>query len=187
MRWPLFCFFIAAAFLVGVPVQARDAGWVPIPKEKWQPPLKPGEQPKTARATKRAITGDAAPGSSVYSKQKPVTEAELLEFCELLPRFRSWARQNHEEARPVVNARGEADISYSPQAAQWLRDNNFAPARFFCIMGKMASCLFIIAEGNDFGPARPKDMPKVQESEIALARRHLGELLTAGGVMAPIH
>lgn len=183
----LFCLLLTAVFLATAPAGAREAGWVPIPKEKWQPPLKPGEQPKVTRAMKRSIEGDAAPGASVYARQKPVTDDELLEFCGLLPKFRAWAKKNHEEAHPIVNAKGEADIRYSSKAAQWVKDNNFAPGRFFCIMGKMASCLFIIAEGNDLGAARPKDMPIVQESEIALARRHLGELLTAGGATSPIH
>lgn len=129
---------------------------------------------------------DKAPGDTVYSRQKPITEAELLEFCQLLPRFRAWGRQSGEEPTPIVNAKGEADIRYSPKAAKWLKSNNFGPARFFCIMGKMATCLFIIAEGNDLGSSRPKDMPTVQEAEIALARRHLGELLAAGGPAAPI-
>lgn len=181
-----FCLVLALALLIGMPSYARDAGWVPIPKEKWQPPKTTGKA-KITRASKKSVTEDAIVRSNVYAMQKPITEAELLEFCDVLPRFRSWARQNHEDAHPIVNAKGEADISYSPSAAQWVKNNNFAPARFFNIMGKMASCLFIIAEGNDLGAARPKDMPKVGDADIALARRHLGELLAAGGAPAPIH
>ena len=35
--------------------------------------------------------------------------------------------------------------------------------------------------------ARSKDMPEVSEGELALARRHLGTMLKAGGDVPPIN
>ena len=87
-----------------------------------------------------------APSSSanvnVYEKQPPVTDKELLDFLELLPQFRAWAK---------------------------------------------AAALSIVEEGNDMSGARSKDMPEVSEGELALARRHLGTMLKAGGDVPPIN
>lgn len=110
-----------------------------------------------------------------------------MAFIALLPRFRAWARQNHEEAHPIVTPQGKPDFIYSAKAAQWVKSQNFNPARFFCTMGRMATCLVIIEEGNDLQGTRPADMPQVDQAEVGMARRHLGELLTAGGSAAPIN
>ena len=59
------------------------------------------------------------------------------------------------------------------------------PARFFCVMGRLAAALVIVEEGNDMG-SRPADMPSVSNEELALTRRHIGTLLTAGGDAPPI-
>lgn len=179
---------LLALALLALPCQnglAREAGWVPLPEKPWQPPLKPGA-PDKARRPARAVPV-VQPGATVYEGQAPVTEAELKAFIVLLPRFRLWARRNHEEAHPIVNRQGQADFLYSAKAAQWVKDNNFNPVRFFCVMGRMAACLVIIEEGNDLQSNRPGDMPQVDQTEINLARRHLGELLTAGGSAAPIN
>lgn len=173
---------------LAAPVFSRDAGWVPLPDKPWQPPLRPGVPDKSKHVPKKAYqTKTAKPGATVYEGQAPVNEAELREFIALLPRFRTWARQNNEEAHPIVNAKGDADFLYSPKAAKWIGDNNFNPSRFFCVMGRMATCLVIIEEGNDLQGNRPRDMPQVDQAEVSLARRHLGELLAAGGSSAPIN
>ncbi len=48
-------------------------------------------------------------------------------------------------------------------------------------MGKMAAGLVIVEKGT-----RPPDMPEVTGPELELVRRHLGELLAAGGPPQPI-
>lgn len=169
-------FVIAFAILWAQTAFAREAGWVPVSREPYKPPYKSG----VPKAKQKAVrTPQVKKGATVYDRQPPVTEAELGAFIALLPRFRDWARQNHEEAHPIVNPDGQADFAYSPKAADWLASQGFAPARFFCVMGRMAAGVVIIEEGNDMQGARPKDMPVVDQQEIALARRHLGELLTA--------
>ena len=65
-------------------------------------------------ATRQAVV-------SVYDKQPPVTEKEVLGFVELLPRFRQWARDNKEEAHPV-RRKGRPDFLYSPEAAAWVKN-----------------------------------------------------------------
>ena len=54
-------------------------------------------------------------------------------------------------------------------------------------MGKMAAAMVIVEEGNDMQGMRPQDMPPVTPSELDLARRHMGELLKAGGPPQPIN
>ncbi len=186
MRLWRFAVFALLAMALGLPAYGREAGWAPLPDAPWQPPLKPGAPDRHRRPAQKAPQPQAHKGATVYEGQPPLTEAELMDFMALLPRFRAWARQNHEEAHPVINKQGNADFLYSLRAAQWVTANNFNPPRFFCAMGRMAACLAIIEEGNDFHSGRPGDMPKVDQSEISLARRHLGELLTAGGSAAPI-
>ena len=124
--------------------------------------------------------------ASVYEKQPPVTDKELLDFLELLPQFRTWAKSNSEEAHPILR-NGKADFLYSPNAAAWVQAHNWNPVRFFCVMGRMAAALSIVEEGNDMNGARSKDMPEVSEGELALARRHLGTMLKAGGDAPPIN
>lgn len=134
-------------------------------------------------AKKQADKAAQAP-ANVYAGQPAVTEKELLAFAELLPKFRAWARAGHEEAHPVVRA-GKADFLYSPNAAEWVTARGWQPARFFCVMGRLAAALVIVEEGNDMG-SRPADMPSVSGEELALTRRHLGTLLMAGGDAPPI-
>ena len=139
---------------------------------------------RSAKAAKAQATRATPATANVYAGQPAVTEKELLAFAEVLPRFRAWARDGHEEAHPVVRA-GKADFLYSPQAAEWVTAQGWQPARFFCVMGRLAAALVIVEEGNDMG-TRPADMPSVSPEELALARRHLGTLLTAGGDAPPI-
>ena len=73
-----------------------------------------------------------------------------------------------------------------PRAAEWVRGQGWEPVRFFCVMGRMAAALVIVEEGNDMSGTRPRDMPGVTEDELALARRHLGSMLKAGGDAPPI-
>lgn len=169
---------IAFALLWAQTGFAREAGWVPVSREPYKPQYK-SRVPKAKQSQKSVGAPQVKKGATVYDRQPPVTEAELGAFISLLPRFRDWAKQNHEEAHPIVNAAGQADFAYSPKAADWLASQGFAPVRFFCVMGRMAAGVVIIEEGNDMLGARPKDMPAVDQQEIALARRHLGELLTA--------
>lgn len=126
-----------------------------------------------------------ARAANVYSGQPAVTEKELLAFVELLPGFRAWAKEGHEEAHPVVR-NGKADFSYSPRAADWVKAQGWQPERFFCVMGRLAAALVIVEEGNDMRGTRPADMPSVSNEELALARRHMGVLLSAGGTAPPI-
>lgn len=165
------------------PVWARDAGWVPIPKEAYKPPLKPGASSARGAAKPRAAA-KSVKGSTVYDRQPPVTEQELTSFIALLPQFRAWARQSREDAHPIVNAAGQPDFQFSARAASWVKDHGFDPTRFFCVMGRMAAGLAIIEEGNDMPGARPMDMPSVDQQEVSLCRKHLGELLTAAGAHA---
>ena len=146
---------------------------------------------KAAKAPRKRSGGKKDEGgktegaqANVYAGQPPVTEKELLAFTELLPQFRAWAREGREEAHPVLRA-GKADFLYSPKAADWVTARGWQPARFFCVMGRLAAALVIVEEGNDMG-SRPADMPSVTNEELELARRHLGILLTAGGEAPPI-
>lgn len=122
--------------------------------------------------------------ASVYDNQPPVTDKELQQFLDILPQFRAWAKSGHEEAHPVLR-NGKADFLYSPQAARWVQTHRWDPVRFFCVMGRMAAALAIVEEGNDVH-VRAKDMPVVSEEELALARRHLGSILKAGGDVPPL-
>lgn len=156
----------------------RESGWVPV--ETFKPDVKSRVAPKTRpQANKQPAASAMEKGATVYDKQPLITETELSDFIVLLPQFRTWARRNHEEAHPIVNAAGKPDFKYSAKSADWLKARGFAPVRFFCIMGRMAAGVVIIEEGNDLPAARPADMPPVDSREVALARRHLGELLTA--------
>lgn len=139
----------------------------------------------TAEAA-RAAPKKAAPAPTVYDNQPPVTDKELIGFLEILPRFRAWAKENKEEAHPVLR-NGKADFLYSPQAAAWVESQGWNPLRFFSVMGRMAAALVIVEEGNDMSGTRPRDMPGVTEEELALARRHLGTMLKAGSDAPPIN
>lgn len=125
----------------------------------------------------------AVQAASVYDGQPAVTGRELDSFLETLPAFRSWMRQEKEEAHPVVR-NGRADFLYSPRAAAWLEAHGWNAGRFFCVMGRIAAALFIIEEGNDMRGSLPSDMPAVSPEELVLARRNLGLLLKAGGAPA---
>lgn len=131
-----------------------------------------------------ALAAKAGRTATVYDKQPPVTDKELLGFLELLPQFRAWAKSSNEEAHPVLR-NGKADFLYSAQAAAWVQGHGWVPARFFCVMGRMAAALVIVEEGNSQS-ARARDMPEVTDAELALARRHLGSLLRAGGDVPPV-
>lgn len=121
---------------------------------------------------------------TVYDKQGPVNEKELIRFLELLPQFRAWASARQEEAHPFLT-KGKPDFKYSTEAAGWIQKKGWDARRFFCVMGRMAAAVVVIEEGNDFKGTRPADMPTVSQKEIELARTHLAELLQAGGAAAP--
>ena len=168
------------------------AGRAPAPKAKAQKSASGQASRKASGAAKGASgraaksgTAEAQPATAnVYAGQPAVTEKELLAFANLLPQFRAWARTAHEEAHPVMRD-GKADFLYSPNAAEWVTAKGWQPARFFCVMGRLAAALVIVEEGNDMG-SRPADMPTVTNEELDLTRRHIGTLLTAGGDAPPI-
>ncbi len=133
----------------------------------------------TPPSAQRAYAVSRHAAVSVYDRQPPVTEKEVAAFVDILPRFRQWTRNNGEEAHPV-RRKGKPDFLYSSEAAAWVKREGWDPRRFFCVMGRMAAAVTILAEGNDM-PARPGDMPAVSKSELDLARVHMGSLLRAGG------
>ncbi|SDF89639.1 serine/threonine protein phosphatase [Desulfovibrio legallii] len=147
-------------------------------------PLPQGDLAFAAAAAPSKKSAPQKAALSVYEKQPPVTEKELLRFLDLLPQFRAWARAGNEEAHPILR-NNKADFLYSPQAAAWVQEKGWNPVRFFCVMGRMAAALAIVEEGNEMG-ARSRDMPDVAEEELALARKHLGSILKAGSSVPPI-
>ena len=148
--------------------------------------LAPGVAEAAQAPDAKKKTEQPAPKVNVYEKQPQVTDKELLDFLELLPQFRAWAKSNNEEAHPILR-NGKADFLYSPNAAAWVQEHKWNPVRFFCVMGRMAAALSIVEEGNDMSGSRSKDMPEVSDGELALARRHLGTMLKAGGDAPPIN
>ena len=136
--------------------------------------LDKGSRKKTEAPQKRQAAQEKRP--SVYDKQPVITDKELDRFLEILPQFRDWCRKNNENPRPVVRD-DRADFAYSKQAADWVSARAWRPERFFCVMGRLATALVIVEEGNDM--ARSRDMPDVPNEDIELARRHLGTILKA--------
>ena len=166
---------VIAALLVALPLVAFAPGVTEA-----------AQAPAAKKKTEQPAATSPSTNASVYDKQPPVTDKELLDFLELLPQFRTWAKGNNEEAHPILR-NGKADFLYSPSAAAWVQEHKWNPVRFFCVMGRMAAALSIVEEGNDMSGARSKDMPEVSEGELALARRHLGTMLKAGGDVPPIN
>lgn len=181
--------FAPAAALSATPQMeaAREgAGIDAAAAQEAAPAVRKGTKGRAARqrqAGKARKGAESAP--NVYAGQPAVTEKEVLAFVEILPRFRAWAREGHEEAHPVVRG-GKADFLYSPRAAEWVSGQGWQPARFFCVMGRLAAALVIVEEGNDMRGTRPADMPSVTPEELTLVRTHLGSLLAAGGDAPPI-
>ena len=162
---------------------AREAGWVRIDSPKEIARQRGADKPKAKKSQNlKKENGD----KTVYDNQPPVTEKEIAAFVAILPSFRAWARQNGENAHPMLNARGKPDFLYSGNAAKWVREHEFDPSRFFCIMGRMAAGVVIVEEGNDLNGTRPADMPPVAQEELGLVRKHMGSLLRAGGPAQPI-
>ena len=165
---------------------AREAGWAHI--ESPQEIARKNGLNKTKIIKKTTVTASKkiAKEKTVYDNQPPVTEREINAFVAILPRFRAWARKNGENAHPVLNIDGKPDFIYSGEAAKWVKEHEFDPPRFFCIMGRMAAGMVIVEEGNDFKGTRPADMPPVDKEELGLVRKHMGSLLHAGGPVQPI-
>ncbi len=197
MRYSFLPCLVFLLILLSFPssTQAREAGWVPLKDNNaanmripyTSRPLKATQKERQKKQQSlRELSDSSVKKLTVYANQPPVTEKELAPFMELLPRFRIWASKNGEEAHPIVSDNGEPDFLYSANAAQWVSSQNFEPSRFFCIMGRLAAGLVIVEEGNDYKGTRPADMPAVDPQEIALVRRHLGELLSAGGPPKPL-
>jgi hypothetical protein len=130
---------------------------------------------KTGEPQKRQAAQEKR--ASVYDKQPVIADKELERFLEILPQFRDWCRKNNENPRPVVRD-DKADFAYSKQAADWVNARAWRPERFFCVMGRLATALIIVEEGNDMAE-RSRDMPDVPNEDIELTRRHLGSILKA--------
>lgn len=180
----LLCMGLFLSGAVPLPASGTEAAWAAQASDK---PAKAKAEKKADRAKKgdRAKKANRA-AASVYDRQPPVTEKELLGFLDILPQFRAWAKAGNEEAHPVLR-NGKPDFLYSDRAAAWVKDRHWEPVRFFCVMGRMAAALSIVEEGNDMSNARAGDMPEVSEGELALARKHLGSMLRAGGDVPPIN
>lgn len=118
--------------------------------------------------------------TGVYDQQVPFSEQELVQFMELLPRFRQWVKTAKADVHPSVDAHKRADFSYDAQTARWVQERGWDPVRFFCVMGRSAAALALVEAGGTMKDPRPASMPEVAESEMLLVRRHLGSLLRAG-------
>ncbi|MDR1659750.1 MAG: hypothetical protein LBR94_05350 [Desulfovibrio sp.] len=166
----------------------------------------PQDAPRAAQQTQQTATGESRPDNaprkqthvrktqkseqgktgSVYDDQPRITEEELRRFLQVLPQFRNWCRENNERPRPVVR-NGKADFFYSKQAADWVNSRGWRTERFFCVMGRLATALVIVEEGNDLAE-RPRDMPHVSDEDLEITRRNLGTILKAldqGGENTP--
>lgn len=121
------------------------------------------------------------PAQDVYA-QAPYTEKELVRFIESMPHFLAWARTHKGQARPrpVVNAAGKPDFSYTPEAAAKAQELGWEARRFFCLLGRTAAAVYLVEESTDAMQSLPPDMPPLTEAEMALARKHLASLLRAG-------
>ena len=172
----------AALPLLALVLAPACPGWGPEAACAAQAAKKETKPSPAAQAAKKE-TKPSLP--NVYDKQPPVTDKELLNFLEILPQFRAWAKAGNEEAHPILR-NNKADFLYSPQAAAWVQAKGWNPVRFFCVMGRMAAALAIVEEGNDMRGERARDMPDVTDADLALARRHLGSMLKAGGHVPPI-
>lgn len=198
---------LAIICLTAVPAAslAREAGWVTAPQPvenslkgihaksqatpKGKNKSSAKSQKKSFNATKKdqnVIAQNTSDFSSVYDQQPVISEKEVKSFIILLPQFRSWTRENGEEAHPILTKNGKPDFLYSRTAGDWVLAHNFEPRRFFCVMGKMAAAMVIVEEGNDYKGTRPPDMPPVTSEELDLARKYLGELLAASGPPLPL-
>ena len=168
----IFTFFLLCA---NAPY-AREKGWVPIP------------QSADSSLSSYKKTGPAEKGKSsqkdvyltVYDNQPAITEKELNHFIKLLPLFRSWTRENAEEAHPILSKSGKPDFQYSAKSSIWVKEHGFNVKRFFNIMGKTAAAMVILEEGNDYHGTRPVDMPSVSARELELVKTHFSELQNAG-------
>ena len=130
------------------------------------------QQPLAAQNAARA-------GASVYA-QEPYTEKELVRFIESMPHFLAWAQASKAKLHPATNAAGKPDFIYTPEAAAKTQELGWEPKRFFCLLGRTAAALYLVAEGADRSDALPPDMPTVTAAEMALVRKHLASLLRVG-------
>ena len=111
---------VIAALLLALPLVAFTPGITEAAQASAA--KKKAEQPAAASTASSTV--------NVYEKQPPVTDKELLDFLDLLPQFRSWAKSNNEEAHPILR-NGKADFLYSPNAAAWVRNINGTRCAFF--------------------------------------------------------
>ncbi len=125
-----------------------------------------------------------AQAQSVYEKQSPMTERELVDFIRVLPQFRAWASSQGDVAHPSIS-QGKADFFYSKEAEKWVKERHWDARRFFAVMGKAAASLYVLSVGGS-DKARPKDMPHVSQAELDLVQKHLTNLLEAGKNAPPM-
>ena len=138
---------------------------------------RPDNAPQEQTHVRNAQKSEQKKAGSVYDSQPAITGDELTRFLQVLPQFRTWCRENNESPRPVVRD-GKADFTYSRRAADWVHSHGWQTERFFCVMGRLATALVIVEEGNDLAE-RPRDMPDVPSEDLELTRRHLGTILKA--------
>lgn len=181
----LTAFFADSALAAQTENASTPSGKKDAPTKNATIPAKADKADKSGKSSKPS-KGSSTPANTVYDKQPPFTDKELVSFMEILPHFRAWAASSAEEAHPTVSKSGKPDFMYSRKAAEWVKAREWDPARFFSVMGRAAAALAIVEEGNDTMTKKPTDMPQVTESELDLVRRHLASLLRAGSDAPPI-
>ena len=108
---------------------------------------------------------EAAAVTTVYDGQSPVEEKELLRFLDVLPQFRSWARENRIEAHPVAR-RGKADFLYPDDAARWVEAKGWDARRLL-----ISSSIFSLISAMGLGSSRNSAATTIQGlSSMALCR-----------------
>lgn len=111
--------------------------------------------------------------------QPPLSKKELNQFIADPPCFRAWIKTNKEKAHLIVNRTGEPDFLYSKNTVGYIEAAGWKPERFFCIMGRAATAVAIIQQGNAITKEPPIEMPNVSDDELDVVRRNLPGLLKA--------
>ncbi|MDR1778031.1 MAG: serine/threonine protein phosphatase [Desulfovibrio sp.] len=176
-RFPLRFYALLAlcALLLATPLWAASQN--DAQKAKTPVNVKIKQDKRETQKKKTADKSRTQRKKSVYDNQPAITENELTRFLEAYPQFRDWRRANNEISQPTVRD-GKADFIYSKQAGEWVNARGWQADRFFCVMGRLATALVIVEEGNDLDE-RPRDMPDVAKEDIELTRKHLGAILKA--------
>ncbi|MDR2055869.1 MAG: serine/threonine protein phosphatase [Desulfovibrio sp.] len=178
LRPVLLGFCVLLASCVFLCATASDALWATQQtRQTASGKSRPGKTTQKQAHARKTPKPKQEKAGSVYDDQPGITDEELRRFLQVLPQFRNWCRENNERPRPVVRD-GKADFAYSGRAADWVHSRGWRTERFFCVMGRLATALVIVEEGNDL-TERPRDMPDVSNEDLELTRRHLGTILKA--------